>query len=308
MHPALSVIVFTTLSGAGLGLLAWFGLAQLLGPLPLSREIALAPLVAGVLLLLAGLASAFLHLGRPGRAWRAFTQWRTSWLSREAVAATLTLVAATAAAATLWWLPATGAAAVAGALLAASALATVFTTAGIYFSLRPIPAWHNAFVAPTFLLAALVSGAACWWMLLSLAMWRPDRGMAVAFAAGTLAFAVMKVRYWRHIDRIAHADTGAATGLQALGRIRPAEAPHSESNYLLREMGYVLARRHARRLRPAAVLLAGVVPALAALAATAGQGGGGVAAGATVSLILGLLLERWLFFAEARHVVIAYYR
>jgi DMSO reductase anchor subunit len=308
MNPALSVIVFTTLSGAGLGLLAWFGLAQALGPLPLSREIALLPLGVGVILLTAGLASAFLHLGRPGRAWRAFSQWRSSWLSREAIAATLTILAAVGNGAATWSMPGTTLAAAGGAALAVLALATVVTTAGIYFSLRPIPAWHNGFVAPTFLLAAAVSGAAWWWFLLSLAMWRPDRGMATAFAAGALAFAALKVGYWRHIDRITHADTGAATGLHALGRVRPAEAPHTESNYLLREMGFALARRHARRLRPAAVLLAGVLPALAALAAIGGHGGSAVATGALLSLISGVFVERWLFFAEARHVVIAYYR
>lgn len=308
MHPALSVIVFTTLSGAGLGLLAWFGIAQGLGPLPLSREIAVVPLAVGVLLLVVGLASAFLHLGRPRRAWRAFSQWRTSWLSREAVAATLTLGASAAAAASVWWAAGGTITAVIGIVLALLALATVVTTAGIYFSLRPIAAWHNGFVAPTFALAALLSGAAWWWTLLSLAMWRPGRGMVVAFAAGAVAFIALKLAYWRHIDRLPDRSTASAIGARGPGVVRPAEAPHTEANYLLREMGYVLARRHARRLRPIALLLAGLLPALAALGMTVVDGGSALAACTTVSLMVGLLVERWLFFAEARHVVTAYYR
>ncbi len=119
MYPALSVIVFTTLSGAGLGLLFWTALAQLAGPLPLSRELAIAPLLVGALLLAAGLMSAFLHLGRPARAWRAFSQWRTSWLSREAVAATATFAACAATAWWTWEAPGTTAAAASAGVLAA---------------------------------------------------------------------------------------------------------------------------------------------------------------------------------------------
>lgn len=309
MHPAWSVIVFTTLSGAGLGLLFWAALAQALGPLPLSRELVLAPLGVGAVLLGAGLASAFLHLGRPARAWRAFSQWRTSWLSREAVAATATFATC---AATGWWAwsaPGTLGAALSAGALAICAAATVYATAGIYFSLRPVPAWHNVYVAPGFMLAAGLSGAALLWLLLSFAFWQPGRGASLAFAAAAIGHALLKLAYWRHIDRHGGTiDTGAATGLAALGRVRPAEAPHTESNYLLREMGYVLARRHSRRLRPAVVVLCGALPALCATAALGGHGGPAMAALAVLSLLLGLLAERWLFFAEARHVVVAYYR
>ena len=88
MHPALSVIFFTTLSGAGYGLLAWLAIASLVGGLPGPVRI-VATLIA-LVLASAGLLASFWHLGKPMRAWRAFSQWRTSWLSREGVAAVLT--------------------------------------------------------------------------------------------------------------------------------------------------------------------------------------------------------------------------
>lgn len=309
MNPALSVIFFTTLSGAGLGLLFWFAAWRLAGPVPLSREIALAPVVVGALLLAVGLASAFLHLGRPARAWRAFSQWRTSWLSREAVAACLTLLSAAALGALSWMAPAATAGTVAAAALAAASMATVYTTAGIYFSLRPVPAWHNGFVAPGFLIAALLSGAACLWLLLSLAMWQPGRRACLLFATGCIGYAVLKLAYWRHVDRhSADIGTGAATGLARLGRVRPAEAPHTEANYILREMGFAFARRYAGPLRAGVVLACGALPALCATAALGGHGGTMTAAFACVALLGGLFAERWLFFAEARHVVVAYYR
>lgn len=309
MNPAWSVIVFTTLSGAGLGLLFWTGVAQLFAPLPLSREFAIAPLGLGAVLLAIGLASAFLHLGRPTRAWRAFGQWRTSWLSREAVAATATFLASGAMSWFAWTTPGGIGAMFAAGVLSICAAATVYTTAGIYFSLRPIPAWHNAWVAPGFLLAGALSGAALLWLLLSFAFWQPPRATSLCFAAGAIGYALLKLAYWRHVDRHgAGIDSGAATGLGSLGSVRPAEAPHTESNYLLREMGYVLARRHARRLQPLVVLLCGAMPSLCATAALGGHGGASSAALATASLLLGLLVERWLFFAQARHLVVAYYR
>src|SRR5687768_16431581 len=93
MHPAFSVIFFTTASGAGFGLLFWLGLLALAGGLP-PRAAALTLLALGAALAAAGLLSSLGHLGQPRRAWRAFSQWRSSWLSREGVFALATFVPA----------------------------------------------------------------------------------------------------------------------------------------------------------------------------------------------------------------------
>src|SRR5512139_1412417 len=86
MHPAFSVIFFTTLSGAGYGLWFWYGVSVLAGA-PLPRAAALVALTLGFVLTSVGLLSSTLHLGQPLRAWRAFSQWRSSWLSREGILA-----------------------------------------------------------------------------------------------------------------------------------------------------------------------------------------------------------------------------
>src|SRR5262245_35506940 len=85
MHPAYSVILFTTASGAGLGLLAWLALLALVGALPAERWLGFTGLASSFVLVAGGLLSSTMHLGRPERAWRALSQWRTSWLSREGV-------------------------------------------------------------------------------------------------------------------------------------------------------------------------------------------------------------------------------
>ena len=88
MHPALSVIFFTTLSGAGYGLLFWAAWHALTGQS--ATRTLLACIAVAIVLSTIGLLSSLAHLGKPQRAWRAFSQWRTSWLSREGVASMAT--------------------------------------------------------------------------------------------------------------------------------------------------------------------------------------------------------------------------
>ena len=90
MHPAYSVIVFTTLSGAGYGLLFLLSLLGASGLLPSERWFGVTGLGLAFVLITVGLLSSSLHLGHPERAWRAFSQWRSSWLSREAVVSLFT--------------------------------------------------------------------------------------------------------------------------------------------------------------------------------------------------------------------------
>lgn len=310
MHPALSVIFFTTLSGAGLGLLAWLGIAYALAPLPLSREFALIPLGAGAALLAIGLFSSMLHLGRPLRAWRALSQWRTSWLSREGVVSLATFVPVLVLAWTIWTvrtgLPQT----IAAIALVMLCVLTVLCTARIYDTLKTIAAWHNALVLPNYLVLSALSGA--WWLvaLLMLTGWMPSRGLALALVALAGIGVALKLAYWRHVARAPlPADTGSLTGLDRYGHVRPFEAPHTGTNYLLREMGFVVARKHARVLRGFAIIATYAVPALAAIWLFADRTPPAALAWTTLVVAhCGLFVERWLFFAQARHVVVGYYR
>lgn len=309
MHPALSVIVFTTLSGIGFGLLAWLGVHYAWRPLPLSPEFAQVPFILALGLVSLGLLSSLLHLGRPARAWRALSQWRSSWLSREAVLALLCYPLA------LGLILALRAGAVGpltqalGALSAACALATIGATAMIYASLPTIPAWRDRRVLPVYLLYGLLGGAFLLAALLGLAGWRLPDAARIALAAGLLALAWHKLGYWRALDasNAAERAQGRASALGlAAGRVaRPSAAGHTEPNFICREMGFVLARRHARRLRGIALALSVGLPLLALLAAPRHLPG--AALGAALALCSGALVERWLFFAEARHLVMRYY-
>ena len=309
MHPASSIVLFTTASGAGYGLLFLLGLMIPAGLAPAERGLGWAGLGAGLLLVATGLLASTFHLGHPERAWRALSQWRSSWLSREGVAALATFVPALLF---CWgWLvegrPA-GAWGLAGVLTAAGAVATVWCTAMIYRSLAAIPAWANPWTLPNYLVLGLASGAV-WLHLLARLFGGGEAAGWVALAALAVAW-LGKAAYWRSVaEAPARATAESATGLGGIGKVRLLAGPHTEENYLMREMGYRVARKHAAKLRRFVQLGGFAAPlVLTALAlATGGVMAGLFAAAAAVLASAGIVVERWLFFAEAVHTVTLYY-
>ena len=307
MKPAPSIVFFTVASGAGYGLLFWLGVLKPLGLLPANTLFGATAAIIALALIAAGLCSSLLHLGRPERAWRALSQWRSSWLSREGVAAVLTFLPAIiflialAHGETSLMLPA-------GLLSAVGAAVTVYCTGMIYASLKPVKEWHHPMVAPGYLLFASFSGAALLAMLSG--FWGGGFFPALVAAALGMAALFFKRAYWASVDATPATSTReSATGLGFIGTVRPLESPHTESNYLLREMAFRVARVHAAKLRSIALLLGFALPALFFCLAIILAGGLAIALGvlAAASALAGLLVERWLIFAEATHTVALYY-
>ncbi|MEP6939785.1 MAG: DmsC/YnfH family molybdoenzyme membrane anchor subunit [Rudaea sp.] len=315
MHPALSVIFFTVVSGCGYGVLCLLGISLAFDAASLSRTQALVVLGAGAAMAAAGLTSSTLHLGQPLRAWRAFSQWRSSWLSREGIAALASFVPIAVVGACLWFGCADATLRIAAMLLAALTVVTVGCTAQIYATLKTIPAWHDARVLPGYWLFALLGGA-LWWQLLCRIVdpaWASPRWLLALAPLAAIASTLLKHGYWRAVDTAPAAATiESATGLGLFGAVHSAERPHTEANYLTNEMGYVLARKHAARLRALALILFGALPLLLGTIALWLDDGSPVTAllcvvGATAAATAGIFVERWLFFAEAKHVVMLFY-
>jgi len=195
--------------------------------------------------------------------------------------------------------------------LAISALITVYCTAMIYRSLAPIRQWSNATTVPVYLGFSVMTGST-WLHALTTIFGVGDTRMrlitgAIAVIAIPAVYTIKRAA-WRTAESGAISATAAsATGLS--GEIKSVEWPHTEANYLLKEMGYVVARKHAARLRAIATAAAFFIPEVL-LVVTLGHGGL-IAAAATLLaalvMALGTVVERWLFFAEARHTVTLYY-
>jgi DMSO reductase anchor subunit len=313
MHPAYSVIVFTTASGAGYGLLMGLAAAILLGLVPRDPVFGFFALGTALALITIGLLTSTLHLGRPGRAWRAVSQVGTSWLSREGVAALITYLPA--AALGLGWVfgeTVPNQIVIGGVSSIIWSLITVWCTGKIYSTLPTIRAWNQRLVTEVYLVLAFVTGG----VLLNLFL--VAFGYAFYWAAAVTALMLalgcdLKMRYWSKIDSADRTYTAeSATGLGHLGTVRPLDPPHTQPNYVMREMGYQVARRHARKLRQLTVLLLFALPLLcvaALLALNLPQPlNTAISALSVCSVVAGVFIERWLFFAEAEHVVMVFYR
>lgn len=308
MHPAYSVIVFTTASGAGYGLLFWLSLAHMAGRLQ-GGALAFVAIALALVLITIGLLSSTLHLGHPERAFRAFSQWRSSWLSREGVAAVATYAPAGLLA--LLWLAGieTGVTKFLALLCALGAVATVYCTGMIYGSLRTVRQWNKKLTPVVYLALGSVSGALILAFLMAL-FGQPTAWTGWVVVVNLVVAGVIKLSYWRQID----ADPGKftvemATGLGANGgSVRPLDPPHTRPNFVMREMGYQVARKHSNRLRRFSCIALFIAPIAAALIAALTSGGVTVFYFlAILSMATGVVTERWLFFAEAEHVSQLYY-
>ena len=324
MKPAFSVLLFTVLSGAGLGALAvisLFDFASAAGlASPASPEAWFHSVIVAVALVVIGLCSSTLHLANPRNAWRSASRWRTSWLSREAIVSLGLLTVATGYA-VAWWLTARDEFRLGlAALTLALAWATLYCTAMIYASLKPIRQWHTSRVPVGYLLLGHASGA-----LVVAAVLRGHGLVATSLATLALvlfaAAALAKLEYWRFI----RGDERALTIEQAIGvshGVRPQPIPrqrsathsvmaarlldtgHSRDTFLTREFVVSFTRR-GRTLAQVIMWTFGF--GLPAIWLTWGLARWQGAMIATLACMIGMLAERWLFFADARHTVRLYH-
>ena len=287
MHPSPSVIIFTALSGLGFGLLVFLGLKM---P-DVTGVLAFIFFVIGFGLAVGGLISSTFHLGRPERSIKAFKQWRSSWLSREAIAAVFTLsVMAVYAIGRIFFDYDIRILGVAGAIMS---IVTVFTTSMIYAQLKSIPRWNTKLTPAYFLSLSLAGGA-----LLA--------GQIKFCLLLLLISGIIQLLVWIKGDRalaLSGTTIESGTGLGTIGRVRAFEPPHTGTNYLLKEFVHIVGRKHSAKLRMIALILMIVTPILLLSLSFSYF----LAALSVISHIAGLFISRWLFFAEAEHVVGLYY-
>ena len=287
MHPSPSVIIFTALSGLGFGLLVFLGLKM---P-DVTGVLAFIFFVIGFGLAVGGLISSTFHLGRPERSIKAFKQWRSSWLSREAIAAVFTLsVMAVYAIGRIFFDYDIRILGVAGAIMS---IVTVFTTSMIYAQLKSIPRWNTKLTPAYFLSLSLAGGA-----LLA--------GQIKFCLLLLLISGIIQLLVWIKGDRalaLSGTTIETGTGLGAIGRVRAFEPPHTGTNYLLKKFFHIVGRKHSAKLRVIALILMIGTPILLLSLSFSYF----LAALSVISHIAGLFISRWLFFAEAEHVVGLYY-
>ena len=294
MHPAFSVLIFTVTAGAGYGLLGWLSANELLTMYAMTAAQKVTVGVIAMVLISVGLLSSTWHLTNPKNAWRAFSRFRTSWLSREMVFALLLYPIAGLYAASLLW--DIGGTSLWAALSLVLSLVIVFVTSMIYASLKTIRQWHTPLVPALFLLFAALSGGLAYAMLLA---WQGHNTADIQDQLMILGLvtAALKVGYfyWFRLPSASTIQTATGFSQHKVGLL---DAGHSAPSFLNKEFMFEVENAKLIRTRWLMFMAAFIAPALL----LTGQGVIALIA-AWVIMMAGLLVERWLFFAEARHVV-----
>ena len=311
MRPPWSMVIFTVLAGAGQGLLVMLILEQwgsFSNQAPATTSNAfLGPSLLAFGLLFAGLISAFFHLGRPSRAWRSASQWRTSWLSREIIVMPVVLGLAfvhglqgvlelPAYFGPLW--------AVVAPLALLACLAMWICTAMIYGCLKFLQEWATPWTPVAFILFGLTGGALFFGLSRSVL---PVEGLVVSKPLiGLLLLVSLTVKalvFKRNAELRPKSTLSSATGIP--GNVRQVTMGIMGGSFNTREFFHGVSHGLMRQLRPTVLMLAFVLPLvmLFVLPLTAFT-----AALIALMHLLGMLAERWLFFAQANHPQNLYYQ
>lgn len=322
MHPAFSVIFLTTLIGAGQGLLLALYTGQVYNTFGVVGEQAPEGMyVAGTLLVVVlmalGLVASFFHLGRPERAWRAATQWRTSWLSREVI-----VLPAFTGAALLWGvlhyfgfdpvLATTGTLEVKLSLLvglAAGLLALLLyvCTGMIYAAVKFIQEWASPLTVINYTLLGLASGFS---LAAVLGAWYGSSLMD-AYALWALVFTLLgfvtRMFSLRRNARIKRKTTiCTAIGVRH-PHIRQISQGAMGGSFNTREFFHHKSPQFVQAVKVFFLIMTFVVPVTLLVIGWSNQMLVMLAAAALVQYV-GLLAERWFFFAQANHPQNLYYQ
>ena len=224
MHPSKSIIFFTVFSGTGYGILLCLSYLAILTDINFDNNFKLFLMIASFVFISSGLLSSTLHLGHPERAWRSFSQWKSSWLSREGLAAIITFLPLIIFY-LLWYLDnffyvyflhSTS----------ILCLITIYCTGQMYATLKTIPAWNNILVTPIYTINAICMGALTVYCFTRFYEFEISYLYHLTIASLTLCL-FMKLIYWYIISKKTISTANSATGLGKDNNISLFEGPHT---------------------------------------------------------------------------------
>lgn len=323
MHPAFSIIFLTTLIGVGQGLFLALYTGQLysvFGLLPAKVPVhfyALGSLLA-LLFLVAGLASSFFHLGRPERAWRSAARWRTSWMSREVIVlpAFMGSVAVFGLIHFIGWNPviftirdtfAIDLSVLTGAVATLLCFALFLCTGMIYACLKMLQEWATPLTVANYILFGGASGflfATCY------AAWQ-GTGMTWFFAGWSVILTVLAF-FTRTASLVRNTRLKYKSTLQSAIGIRHSNIEQKAQgsmagSFNTREYFHGASKRKYRSVKWVFLVLVFPLP-LVLLSVGLGAHIPGLLIAAFGVQYIGLLMERWFFFAQANHPQNLYYQ
>lgn len=310
MKPDSAIIYFTVCSGTGYGMIMSLILLIFNNDISPSLNIKIIIAFISLFLIISGLFASTVHLGHPLRAWRALSQWKSSWLSREGVLALLTFIPLTIFfvlwiflynfTLVLFFLTLSG----------LFSLITVFSTAMIYSSLKTIPAWNNNLVPPIYILNSLVVGSLLNYTIFNIFNLN-NLFLSKYFIVISIIALLLKMFYWISIKKNSNTNISTATGLGNHKKISLFEAPHSGNNFLTSEMINKISESKSFILRLIFCIFSYVTPAYYLFQqpnlVTTNYINSITLVIISIFALLGMFIERYLFFIDSKHTVSLYY-
>ncbi len=308
MRPQFSIIFFTTLAGMAQGLLFFVALLNIEGPVLSTPFLSMLALPVSFILLSLGLVASFFHLGHPERAWRAAMMWRTSWLSREVIALPAVMVIT---AITFFFLISGIVPTWLWVVLLISTLILWICTAKIYQCIRFIQEWSHPSTLSNFVLLGLSSGGLLLELLLML--WnKPNIPLGMSLISGAnfiLLFLALNLKLWtwrRNQKLKPKSNLASATGIKG-DNIRQTSMGFMGGSFNTREFFHHQTDRVIGNIRKIILLMTYVGPMIL-LAISMSSSSIALIAITLLIHYMGLLAERWMFFAEANHPQNLYYQ
>lgn len=322
MNPAFSVIFLTTLIGLAQGLFMAVAFTHLNFSLnEISLDDSLKFFIYGgalsVLFLIAGLIASFFHLGHPERAWRSAAMWRTSWLSREVIALPLAMGSISTYTLMLYYkldflILTIGTTSITASLVVAMAsivfvFALFICTGMIYACVKFIQEWAHPLTVINYTLFGITSG-----LLLASVFslhYLPDFTNTFVVLSLISLFVVLITRgisLLRNYNLKPISTTQSAIGVKK-NKITQISSGANTGSFNTREFFLGTSRHFLITVRGIAILGTFVIP-ISLLLFYQYIPSQPLLYMALLTQYLGLIAERWFFFAQANHPQNIYYQ
>ena len=307
MHPSKSIIFFTVISGTGYGIFIGLLFNILFIEISYSLNYKLFISIVSFLMIVLGLLSSTLHLGHPERAWRAFSQWKSSWLSREGLVSVITFFPMVLF--YYFWINNINGYVFLLIILCIFSLLTIFCTGQMYATLKTIPSWNNSLVTPIYIFNGITVGSLFVYSInfyFNYNIFLYEKFIIITIILNLL----LKISYWILIRQKTDTNIQTAVGIKSKN-ISFFEGPHTGKNYLTTEMINKSNNKNNNFLRLTFCILTFIIPMY-----MINQYSTLIADQFILKLsmifvfilaLVGMIIERYLFFIQSKHVVGLYY-
>lgn len=311
MKPVSTVIYFTIASGAGYGMIVVLSILSLIDKLDYIFNAKIIIISLSFFLIASGLLTSTIHLGHPERALRTLGQWRKSWLSRKV------LLALSALGSTILfyysWLALHHEILLKFFLIFSALLSilTVYCTAKIYSSLKNVPTWNNPFVPVLYILYSVISGSLILFLIFFYyKIYSILLNNFILILLPTAFF--IKILYWYTIKNLKISNIKTTKELNSDKEINFFEDPSIRKNFLTNEIISNIDNKSSFILRSSCIILTYITPFYCLIQTPTLVVNDDVAfityLISNILAIVGIIIERWLFFIESKHTVSLYYR